>query len=115
MKPKQEPESDLSLNKVLRQWTVDAPLPPRFQEQVWQRIERAESAPAMSFHSALALWLQNLLPRPKLAYSYAAVLLALGVVAGAWAAQTQNTRMETSLGSRYLQSIDPYQSSRPSQ
>ena len=114
MKPKQEPESELSLNKVLRQWTVDAPLPPRFQEQVWQRIERTESDVALPLRTAILGWLENLLPRPKLAYSYAAVLLALGIAAGAWAAQTQNTRTEASLGSRYLQSIDPYQVTRPS-
>lgn len=115
MKPNQESESDVSLKKVLSQWTVDAPLPPRFQEQVWQRIERAESAGAMSFRSSLARWLEKLLPRPKLAYSYAAVLLAVGILAGAWAAQTKNTRMEASLGSRYLQSIDPYQAGRAGQ
>jgi hypothetical protein len=115
MKPKQEPENDLALNKALRQWTVDTPLPPRFEAQVWHRIERAESSATVSFGSALRRWLQNLLPRPKLAYSYAVVLLALGMLGGAWAAQTKNTRMEASLGTRYLQSIDPYQSSRPGQ
>ncbi len=109
MKPNQEPESDRSLNKVLSQWVVDAPLPPRFQEQVWQRIERTKPQPVTPFSISLLRWLEAILPRPRLAYSYAAILLAGGMIAGTWAAQAQNTRMQESLSSRYIQSIDPYQ------
>lgn len=109
MKPNQEPENDRSLNKVLSQWVVDAPLPPRFQEQVWQRIERTTPQPAIPFSISLIRLLEAILPRPKLAYSYAVILLAVGMVAGTWAAQAQNTRTQESLGSRYIQSIDPYQ------
>jgi hypothetical protein len=112
MKPNQEFESDHSLNKALSAWVVDAPLPPSFQEQVWQRIRRAESKSAKPFIISFARLLDAILPRPKLAYSYAMILLVLGIAAGAWAAQAQNTRIESSLGSRYLQSIDPFQSSR---
>jgi hypothetical protein len=109
MKPNQEPEDARSLNKVLGQWVVDAPLPPRFQDRVWQRIERAETRPATPFRTSLARFVEAILPRPRFAYSCAAILLVLGTVAGAWAAQAQNTRTQASLGSRYLQSIDPYQ------
>jgi hypothetical protein len=108
MRPNQEPEDDRSLKKVLSQWVVDAPLPPRFQDRVWQRIERAETPPATPWTS-LTRFVEVILPRPRFAYSCAAILLVVGMVAGAWAAQTQNTRTEVSLGSRYLQSIDPYQ------
>jgi hypothetical protein len=111
MKPNQEPENDPSLKKVLSQWVVDAPLPPRFQEQVWQRIAQAEAKPevTITFWALLRNLIETNLPRPKLAYSYAAILLAVGMLAGTWAAQAQNTRTEASLGSRYLQSVDPYQ------
>jgi len=53
--------------------------------------------------------LEVVLPTPKVAYCYLAVLLAFGLVAGAWAAQQHNHRLESALGSRYLQSIDPLQ------
>lgn len=110
MKPnKQEPENDEHLRSLLREWVVDAPLPPRFQEQVWQRIERAGARPTL-----LTLWrstllaLQRSLARPKLAFSYVTVLLAVGVAAGSWAAQIQSSRLDTALGLRYVQSVDPY-------
>ncbi len=109
MKPNQIPEGDHSLDKILKQWRVDAPLPPRFQERVWQRIEREECQPAPSAWMWLRRVLEACVPRPKWAYSYAAILLIVGVVGGTLAAQAKSIRMETSLGSRYLQSIDPYQ------
>jgi hypothetical protein len=114
MKPNQEPENDAALQEVLQEWVVDAPLPPRFQEQVWQRLTQAETRPSL-----LTLWrstllaLQGSLCRPKLASSYVAVLLAVGVAAGSWAAQKHNSRLEASLESRYLQSVDPYQPASP--
>jgi hypothetical protein len=49
------------------------------------------------------------LPQPKFAYSYVAALLVLGVVIGSWAAQRETSRLSAALGSRYVQSVDPYQ------
>ena len=110
MKPNHQLEDD-QLREVLREWTVDTPLPPRFQEQVWRRIAKAEAKPQSA--KRLWSWLLHLaevnLPRPKFAYSYVAILLLLGVVGGAWAAQRETNRLDTALGSRYVQSIDPYQ------
>jgi len=113
MKPNQEPEKDRALDKVLGQWTVEASLPPRFQELVWRRIAQAEARPAPGFWAALTRVMEVVLPQPKFAYSYVAALLILGVAAGSWAAQKQNNRVESSLGTRYLQSIDPYQPASP--
>lgn len=112
MKPNQESENDKPLDKVLGQWVVDAPLPARFQEQVWQRISRAEARqPATSLATLLTSIIEVALPQPKFACLYLAALLILGVAGGSWAAQRQNSRLDASLGSRYLQSIDPYQTS----
>ena len=36
-------DPDEPLDAVLRGWKVDSALPPRFQEQVWRRIARAEA------------------------------------------------------------------------
>jgi hypothetical protein len=109
MKPnKQAPENDEHLRALLREWVVDAPLPPRFQEQVWQRIQRADARPKTALWPALLRLADVLLPRPKLAFAYAAVLLAVGVAAGSWTAQIQSSRLDTALGLRYVQSVDPY-------
>lgn len=108
MKPNLNPESDERLRTLLRSWVVDTPLPPRFQEQVWRRIERAELRPESPFWAAVLRLVEVALPRPKVAFAYVSILLALGVTAGAWAAQVRTSRTEADLGSRYVQSIDPY-------
>ncbi len=111
MKPnKPGPENDEQLRTLLREWKVDAPLPLRFQEQVWQRIERADARPKTALWPALLRLADVLLPRPKLALAYASVLLVVGVAAGSWAAQIQSNRLDAALGLRYVQSVDPYQS-----
>ncbi|HEV2393181.1 MAG TPA: hypothetical protein VG146_12560 [Verrucomicrobiae bacterium] len=108
MKPNHEPDKDRALDKVLKQWVVDAPLPPRFEEQVWQRIARTEARPAPTFLASLSRLIEAALPQPRFACSYVAVLLVLGVMAGSWAAQRETSRLDAALGSRYVQSIDPY-------
>jgi len=113
MKPNHESEPDRSLEKVLGEWVVDAPLPPRFQDQVWQRIGRADVRSAPSLWTSLKRLMEVVLPQPKVAYSYLAALMVLGVGAGSWAAQRQNERLDAMLGSRYLQSINPYQAPSP--
>ena len=108
MKPNQTLEDDQRLRQVLRQWTVNPPLPPRFKEQVWQRIARSETQPAPSLRGSLARLLEVVVPRPRFAFSYVAVLLVLGVAAGSLAAQAKTKRLDESLGLRYVQSLDPY-------
>jgi len=108
MKPSQTHDDDQSLRRVLRHWTVDTPLPPRFQEQVWRRIARAETQPVPSPWAWLSRWVEGLLPRPKFAFSYVAALLVLGVAAGSLAAQATTRRLNADLGMRYVQSLDPF-------
>ena len=94
---------------------MEAPLPPRFEEGVWRRIERAEEVSAPAPHSAwsaLANWISTVLPRPALAASYFAVLLALGVTAGWAQAQQMTARVNSELGERYVRVLDPYQTPR---
>ncbi len=117
MSANQRPENDEALNQVLRQWEVEAPLPRRFQEQVWQRIARAEAEPAVSPGPWAELWrlLGVVLLRPRFAFAYVAVLLAVGVAAGSWAAQVKASRIDSDLSLRYVQSIDPYRGDTPAQ
>lgn len=108
-----ESENTDPLRKVLKEWRSDAPLPPRFQEQVWQRIERTQTQAAPSVWAVVAHWVGTVLPRPVLAVSYVAVLLVIGVTAG-WAQARQETgRVRADLGQRYVRVLDPYLSPRP--
>src|SRR3974377_151809 len=115
MKPLESSENDESLGRVLRRWTVDTPLPLRFQEQVWQRISRAEAQTAPALWSSLSHWLETILPRPQFAFSSVAIHLVAGVAAGSLAAQARTSRLETTLSARYVQSVDPFRAdhSRP--
>jgi hypothetical protein len=108
MKPNLEPDNDKGLRAVLRAWVVDAPLPPRFQDQVWQRIARAEVPSELPFWARLLHQVEVALSRPKVAFSYVAILLVLGVSAGSVTAQIQSNHLNATLSARYVQSVDPY-------
>jgi hypothetical protein len=102
---------DGALRALLQEWKPQPPLPPRFQERVWRRIERAETtpAPSVSLAAILANWIGTLLPRPAFATAYVAVLLAIGASAGWSHARLETTRVTSSLSARYVQAVDPYQ------
>lgn len=110
MKSERPSEDYESLRMLMREWTVTTPLPPRFQEGVWRRIERAQATEPVtpSMWAALIHWIDTVLPRPALASAYVAVLLAIGVTAG-WAQARQETaRIRDELGQRYVRVLDPY-------
>jgi anti-sigma-K factor RskA len=106
-----EPYHDEALRKLLKEWRTDASLPARFQETVWRRIERAEHSRRTALPSVwttIGHWIGTVLPRPALATSYVAVLLALGVTA-VWAhARRETTHLKDELGQRYIRALDPY-------
>lgn len=70
------------LSTLLRQARVSPSLPPRFQENVWRRIEHAE-APV---HATGGLvWLDTLAAlvlRPRFAYATVATLMLVGILLG---------------------------------
>ncbi|MGA2658894.1 MAG: hypothetical protein ABSH34_15435 [Verrucomicrobiota bacterium] len=101
-------ENQEPLDALLRQWTVEAGPPPRFQEQVWQGIARAEARRAPGFRAGLLRLVEVVLPRPEVAFGYVAALLVLGIAAGSFAAQLKSNRLQATLGLRYVQSLDPY-------
>jgi hypothetical protein len=108
----QQSPNDEALQRTLRKWVVDNPLPPHFQEQVWHRIGRAESQAQPPTWSLLWRFLETGLTRRQVAFAYIAVFLALGMGVGAWAAQRENNRLAATLGSEYVQSVDPYHAPR---
>ena len=96
------------LHAVLREWKVNGVMPPRFEEQVWRRIVRAETPVAMSLWQALKQWVESTFSRPALALAYVAILLMVGLAAGHVRAQDTAARAEAQWRAQYVQSIDPY-------
>lgn len=98
---------DEALSHALGEWTVEEPLPPRFQEQVWHRISIAESArTAPRWRDKLA-FLAAAICQPRFALGYLTVLVGIGVLFGSLTAQAQRQRVEKELGYRYVHTIDP--------
>lgn len=114
MKPKPSPETDEALRTELRAWTVTASLPPGFEEKVWQQVARAERQSKSGVGALFLLWIEDFLSRPSIAASYVALLLLIGSATGYWQAHGRVAAAETDLGSRYVQTVDPYQMHRPS-
>src|SRR5712691_10375968 len=108
MKPEYSSENDAALRKVLLQWEVEDSLPPRFCEQVWQRIARSEADAPVPPWTVLANWTGAVMSRPSLAVSYVTLLLLTGLFAGYWHARSDTARMSEELGTRYVQMLDPY-------
>jgi len=79
MKENNQLPDDPQLNALLRQGRVSPGLPPRFQQNVWRRIEGADApAKSESWLDALA----NAILRPRFAIAAAVVMLLAGVLTG---------------------------------
>lgn len=104
MKENDSKPTDAALSALLREVRSTPALPPRFQEDVWKRIERAEkpeAAPARpSWLDALATWIL----RPQLAFAVATVLILMGVSLG-WNSGERLARSEAQ--ARYLAVVAP--------
>jgi hypothetical protein len=93
---------DQKLTALLRNERPASELPPRFQQNVWRRIEDAE-APEKS-----ASWLDALaalILRPRFAYAAAAILLLAGALAGTMEGR-QLARHDAQMN--YLASVAPH-------
>jgi hypothetical protein len=93
---------DPKLTTLLRDVRPAPELPPRFQQNVWRRIEDAE-APEKS-----ASWLDTLaalILRPRFAYVVAAILLLAGALAGTMEGR-QLAHQDAQLN--YLASVAPH-------
>jgi hypothetical protein len=112
MKTTNPSDNDQPLNEVLVQWKVESSLPPRFQEQVWRRIETAEARKPEGSLTVVLRWLDAAFRRPALALSYVTVLLFVGLGIGYWQAQDKTAQSESKWQALYVQSVDPYQAPR---
>ncbi len=100
-------ENQADVDRLLKSWRVTTPLPPRFQEEVWKRIERAEAGTSIT--QGVRAWFAMLFARPAIAVSYVAVLLGIGLAAGFFQANHKTAQWDHQLASRYVQTLDPYQ------
>lgn len=102
MNNKNNLSQDAEISALLRQARVSPDLPPRFQQNVWRRIEDTE-APAKS-----ASWLDTLAAlvlRPRFAVTAATVVLLAGIFAGTLEGRL-SVRHEAQLN--YLASVAPH-------
>ena len=96
--------ADEKLGALLRESRVSPALPPRFQENVWRRIEDAE-APAKSGGSIA--WLEALVAlmlRPRFACATVAALMVCGILLGTHSG-AQIARHDAE--ARYVASVSP--------
>ena len=93
--------SDTKFCEVLRAVRLSPPLPPRFRENVWRRIEEAEApVKSGSWLDALAA----LVLRPRFAYATVASLVLMGFLLGTY--QGTQTVKQTEQA-RYLAAVAP--------
>lgn len=108
-------KDDAALSKTLKEWRVNALLPPGFQEAVWRRIDRAERdalirSPALLFAwRTLVTWVGECMQRPAIASAYVAAVLAAGGLAGWMQGQETSEQIRLELSQRYVRQLDPYQ------
>jgi len=93
---------DTQLQTLLRSHRPSPSLPPRFQQNVWRRIEDAEEpAAAETWVDALAA----LILRPRFALAAATVFLMAGILAGTMEGR-QHARHDAQMN--YLTSVAPH-------
>lgn len=105
MKKENSSPADKKLGALLRESRATPALPPRFQENVWRRIEDAE-APVITSGESIT-WLEALaalILRPRFAYAAFAVLTLGGILLGAHSG-VQTARHDAE--ARYVASVAP--------
>jgi len=102
---KHEPADEL--DRTLHEWRVCEPLPPRFQQRVWARIERAEASSVTPWE-VLRAWAEKFFARPVVAFAYVTAFVVLGTAVGVTQARSESARVHNELGARYVQTLDPY-------
>jgi hypothetical protein len=74
--------SDVKLGALLRESRLTPALPPRFQEGVWRRIEKATTPAQVTGGISWLDTLAALVLRPRLALAAAAALMVAGALLG---------------------------------
>jgi hypothetical protein len=102
-------DDDGALGSLLQAWKVRETLPPRFQQQVWHRVEREEARKSTSLLDFISRWLVGWMAKRSMAISYVALLLLTGLASGYWQGRVSSEHTSHSLSTRYVRMMDPYQ------
>ena len=102
MKKENSHPDDVKLGALLHTARISPSLPPRFQQNVWRRIENAE-APVQSESriEALVSWIL----RPRLAFASVTILMLAGILLGA---QQGAKAARQDAQARYIASVSPH-------
>ncbi len=100
MKPTDLEPEDARLGTLLRESRPAPSLPPRFQENVWCRIDKTDATTHANWLDVLAGWLLQ----PRLAFAVAAVLVLTGLGLG-WNKGERLVRNNAQ--ARYLSAVSP--------
>ena len=105
------PDADDAKLRVLLQQAHPAPtLPPRFQEDVWRRLDQAQRPRAAT---APRPWLEWIFPGIRHP-AYAAVGAGLVILAGAvWGTEAGTDQRHRADQVRYLAAVSPFQHPAP--
>ena len=101
--PKPNPE-DMKLSTLLRASRASPSLPPRFQEEVWRRIEESDALARPASGSGWLDSLATLVLRPRFAFTTAVMLIIAGALFGAQVG-SQAARREAQ--ERYITAVAP--------
>ena len=101
-------DQDEPLARALREWDVRVALPPRFEEEVWGRIARADTGAGIGFWAHFLRWLESGLPRPAVASVYVLMLFTGGLTAGYWESHHKTAQLDQTLGRRYVEMVAPF-------
>jgi hypothetical protein len=103
-------EQDPHLSSVLRSWRPEIPASPRFNAEVWGRIEAARGAP-----QTMATFLSSHFGIPAQYFRWAlpltvCLMLAIAAATGARVAALQTSRSRNDrMAAAYVRTIDPLQ------
>ena len=103
-------DSDPNLSRALKNWRHDPPPAPRFNAEVWARIEAARTAP----WSAAAIIARGLgIPAQHFRWALplgASIVLTMAAMLGVGVGVLQTARARTDrMAAAYVQTIDPLQ------
>lgn len=111
MKPHRPSADRDPLSDLLQEWRIGAEVPPRFGEQVWRRIALEEELlPNTLWWRRFRGRLEMLFARPAFATAGMIAFLLAGTAAGWLQGRRDVTRLDDTLGQRYVQLVDPYAS-----
>jgi hypothetical protein len=105
----QNDDRDDELSDVLKEWRVEASLPPRFREGVWRRIAISQEKRGawIGFWRSVAFRWEAIVQKPIGVAACLVFFAAVGVGIGTWHAREFTQSAQTAWQYAYFQSVSP--------